>query len=129
MTRLKVVALIFLAVVLAAVPAPAQMHPTQVAYTTATVPFNFVVTDLNMVNVSLPAGDYSLLSLTPSLLLLKGRDTEVMISTEEMVPGNEIQDSKLVFVDIGGQHYLHQIWTADHKHVHNLVHPGGVPDV
>ncbi|HYX69071.1 MAG TPA: hypothetical protein VE825_08050 [Terriglobales bacterium] len=128
MTRLKVVALISLAVLLAVVPAHAQMYGSQMAYTTATVPFNFTVTDIDMVNVNLPAGDYSVTSLTPTVLLLKGDGVSVMIGTTEIVPGEEIKDSKLVFMKAGDQYILHQIWTADHKHAHDLVHTGGVAE-
>jgi hypothetical protein len=129
MTRLKVVALIFLAVLLVAGPAHAQMYQTQVAYTTASVPFNFVVTDIDGVNHALPAGDYSLNALSPSVLLLKGEGVSVMLGTTEKFPSSEINDTKLIFVKTGDQYFLHQIWTANQKHVHDLVHAGGVPDV
>lgn len=129
MTRLKMVALVFLAVLVAAVPAYAQLYQTQMSYTTASVPFPFVVTDVNMVNVTLPAGDYSLRSLNPNLLELKGDDVSVTIRTTEQFPSSEVADSKLVFMKSGDQYLLHQIWTADQKHVHDLVHGGNVPEV
>ncbi len=129
MTRLQFVALIFLAVLLAALPAHAQIYQAQMSYTTASVPFNFVVTDIDGVNHPLPAGDYSFTGLTPSILVLKGEGTSVMLGIADRMPAEEIKDSKLIFMKIGDEYFLHQIWTADHKHVHDLVHSGGVPEV
>lgn len=129
MTRLKIVALIFLAVLLAGLPAYGQMFQAPVTHNRAAVPFPFVVTDIDNMTQNLPAGEYSVTFLSPTALLLKGQGFAVHVAIQEKLAADDLKQSKLVFMKTGEKYVLHQIWTEGHTHIHDLVHSESIPEV
>jgi hypothetical protein len=120
MNRLKVVTLFFLLLVLA-VPLCAQVSP---ARTTVNVPFDFVVGDTVM-----PAGDYTIVSVSETVLKITGETASVFIMTNEKITSQEVSNTKLIFTQENGQHVLHQVWTEGQPHAHNITHAGRTLDV
>lgn len=121
MNRLRSVTLFALFTLLAGLPLLAQ---TASAKTVVNVPFAFVAG-----GVTLPAGQYTIESLSETTLRISGPGGSVVVLTNEKLASSEVTETKLVFTKQGNLYILHQVWTKGHPHAHNLVHNGNVPDV
>lgn len=74
---------------------------------TVKLPFEFTVA-----NQTLPAGNYTIKSLSPSRLLIRSQDGhEAVIASSYAVQANQTPtDAKLVFLRYGDQHFLYQLF-------------------
>ena len=124
MSRLKVVAFLSLLVILVGLPAYGQAGQMSPARTAVNVPFEFVVG-----NMTLPPGDYTIVSVSETVLKITGPTASVFVMTNEKITSQEVAETKLVFTQENGQHILHQVWTQGQPHAHDIVHAGVSVDV
>jgi hypothetical protein len=81
---------------------------------TAQIPYEFTVD-----GTLLPAGEYSLTPIAPSVMLFWNAKAKVgeqafLLSTGDSISSD---DCKLVFVEHEGEHYLRSIWSSGAKQV------------
>ena len=85
----------------------------------ANIPFNFSVT-----GATLPAGAYTIQSLTADGMVLSIRDSNMnaqgMVLAIECESRNDAKQSKLVFHHYGDTYFLTQVWVAGRKLGHRI---------
>ena len=123
MTRLKVMALLFLLVALAGLPLYAQ-SPSTTGRIVVNIPFEFVVGDM-----TLPPGDYTILHVTTGVLQFIGPSGSHFVLTGDVYAASTFANSQLVFKMQGNTYVLHQIVPAGQTQGHDLAHANGVPDI
>ena len=110
----QVFALLGLSLMLAAVSAYGQTVLVK-----ANIPFNFSVT-----GATLPAGEYTIQSLTGDGMVLSIRDSDMkaqeMVLAIECESRNDAQQSKLVFHRYGDRYFLAQVWVAGRNLGHRI---------
>ena len=91
------------------------------------VPFEFMAGD-----VTLPAGDYTIVVVKPHMLKLEGPTESVYINTAHKLPtdiSTPITGSKLLFTEVNGKHVLHQVWIEGHTQAYDIAHISMTPDM
>ncbi len=100
----------------------------QTRYPTAkvNVPFEFMAGDMTM-----PAGDYTIVLVKPHMLRLDGPADSVYINTAHKLPTDQfmIADSKLLFTEANGKHVLHQVWIQGSPHAFDIAHISMTADI
>ena len=85
----------------------------------ANIPFNFSVT-----GATLPAGAYTIQSLTADGMVLSIRDSDMkaqgMVLAIECESRNDAKQSKLVFHRYGDRYFLTQVWVAGRNLGHRI---------
>jgi hypothetical protein len=85
----------------------------------ANIPFEFSVT-----GATLPAGAYTIQSLTAEGMVLSIRDSDMkaqeMVLAIECESRNDAQQSKLVFHRYGDRYFLAQVWVAGRNLGHRI---------
>ena len=110
----QVFALLGLSLMLATVSAYGQTVRVK-----ANIPFNFSVT-----GATLPAGAYTIQSLTSDGMVLSVRDSDMkaqgMVLATRCESLNDAKQTKLVFHRYGDRYFLTQIWVAGRNSGHRI---------
>ena len=117
---MKVRFLALLLVLVAAVGLYAQVNPTTVK---VNIPTPFYVADIQM-----PAGDYTIIAVSPNVLKFMGPETAFVMTRDKIVLDG-ITEPKLIFMTDKGKLVLHQIWVTGQGHAHDIVHAGTTLDM
>lgn len=99
MKRITGIALLTLASILSAGTALAQSYEVR-----ATVPFDFTVG-----NKLLPAGNYTITSVSDNTIEIRNREEHVAVQALALADSNQSKTGKLVFDKYAGQYFLREI--------------------
>ncbi len=116
--KVKLIAL--LVVMVAAVGVYAQVHHSTVV---VNVPTEFTVADMTM-----PAGDYTITAVSPTMLKFTG-PTTAFIMTRDKITLDGNAETKLLFMTDSGKLVLHQIMVQGQSHAHDIVHASTTVDM
>ena len=117
---MKVRYLALLLVLVAAVGLYAQVNPSTVK---VNIPTPFYVADIQM-----PAGDYTIIAVSPMVLKFTGPET-AFVMTRDKVVFDSVTEPKLIFVTDNGKLVLHQILVTNQSHAHDIVHASTTMDL
>ncbi len=84
-----------------------------------------VDTDFMVGNIRLPAGEYSFsFDTAASRMYIHNRNTleTVSVFTRDIVDNTPPTQNKLLFRQDGEQRALHEVWSEQADHVHEIVH-------